>query len=79
MKAYQRYMTQIAILLGANVENATRELEHVVMFEKKLANVSRKHQKLAQFNFTNVTCQFIIRRHPFLRSTDTIHQPFIGK
>jgi membrane metallo-endopeptidase-like protein 1 len=40
LKAYQRYMTQTAILLGANAENAARELEHVVMFEKKLANVS---------------------------------------
>lgn len=35
-------MTQTAILLGANAESASRELEHVVMFEKKLANVSKK-------------------------------------
>lgn len=33
-------MTQTAILLGANAENAAKELEHVVMFEKKLADVS---------------------------------------
>lgn len=48
LKAYHRYMTQIAILLGASAENATQDLEHVVMFEKKLANVSRN---LRQFNF----------------------------
>ena len=40
LKAYHRYMTQTAILLGANAESAAKELEHVVMFEKKLANVS---------------------------------------
>jgi predicted metalloendopeptidase len=40
LKAYHRYMTQTAILLGANAENAAKELEHVVMFEKKLADVS---------------------------------------
>jgi len=42
LKAYHRYMTQTAILLGANAESAAKELEHVVMFEKKLANVSIK-------------------------------------
>ncbi|KAG5682753.1 hypothetical protein PVAND_012086 [Polypedilum vanderplanki] len=40
LKAYHRYMTQTAILLGANAENAAKELEHVVMFEKKLADAS---------------------------------------
>ncbi|KAL7027734.1 hypothetical protein ACKWTF_005562 [Chironomus riparius] len=40
LKAYHRYMTQTAILLGANAESAAKELEHVVMFEKKLANAS---------------------------------------
>lgn len=33
-------MTQTAILLGANKETASRELEDVVKFEMKLANVS---------------------------------------
>lgn len=42
LKAYHRYMTQTAILLGASAESAARDLEHVVMFEKKLANVSKK-------------------------------------
>lgn len=41
LKAYHRYMTQTAILLGAKAENAAKELERVVLFEKKLANVSR--------------------------------------
>jgi hypothetical protein len=34
-------MTQTAILLGANTENAAKELELVVKFEIKLANVSK--------------------------------------
>lgn len=41
LKAYHRYMTQTAILLGANTENASKELELVVKFEMKLANVSK--------------------------------------
>lgn len=41
LKAYHRYMTQTAILLGANSESASKELEHVVKFEMKLANVSK--------------------------------------
>lgn len=40
LKAYHRYMTQTAILLGANKDTASRELEDVVKFEMKLANVS---------------------------------------
>ena len=46
LKAYHRYMTQTAILLGANKETASRELEDVVKFEMKLANVS------SSFSFT---------------------------
>jgi neprilysin len=55
LKAYQRYMTQTAILLGANAENAARELEHVVMFEKKLANVSNKKKRnsISQLSHVN--------------------------
>lgn len=41
LKAYHRYMTQSAVLLGANSEIASKELEHVVKFEMKLANVSK--------------------------------------
>lgn len=41
LKAYHRYMTQSAVLLGASTENAHKELELVVKFEMKLANVSK--------------------------------------
>lgn len=39
LKAYHRYMTQTAVLLGANPETASSELKDVVKFEMKLANV----------------------------------------
>lgn len=38
--AYHKYMTQTAILLGANADVAGEELQEVVKFEMKLANVS---------------------------------------
>jgi len=42
LKAYHRYMTQTAVLLGAkDAESAHRELDDVVNFEIKLANVSK--------------------------------------
>lgn len=37
--AYHKYMTEIAILLGANSETAGTELQEVIKFEMKLANV----------------------------------------
>lgn len=37
--AYHKYMTEIAILLGANAETAGAELQEVIKFEMKLANV----------------------------------------
>lgn len=40
LKAYHRYMAQVAVLLGANATTAEDELEEVVQFEKRLANVS---------------------------------------
>lgn len=40
MDAYHKYMTQVAILLGANPETAAKELLDVIEFEKKLANAS---------------------------------------
>lgn len=46
-------MTQTAILLGANKETASRELEDVVKFEMKLANVRFFH-----FLFTEVYYKF---------------------
>lgn len=39
LRAYHRYMTQVAVLLGANPETASKELQEVVKFEMKLANV----------------------------------------
>lgn len=39
MEAYHRLMTRIALLLGANSTTASDELQKVVDFEKKLANV----------------------------------------
>lgn len=38
--AYHKYMTNVAILLGANVTTAGDELMKVLEFEKLLANVS---------------------------------------
>lgn len=40
MEAYHTYMTNVAVLLGANKATASRELKLVVELEKKLANVS---------------------------------------
>lgn len=40
LAAYHRYMTQIAVLLGADPEIATSDLQEVVNFEIRLANVS---------------------------------------
>ena len=40
MAAYHKYMTNIAVLLGANKTTAKEELQEVVDFERRLANVS---------------------------------------
>lgn len=40
LAAYHKYMTQTAILLGADPATAGQELESVLSFEVKLANVS---------------------------------------
>ncbi|XP_072385133.1 neprilysin-1-like [Diabrotica undecimpunctata] len=42
--AYHRYMTNIAILLGANKTTAGDELQKVIEFEKQLANASLPEQ-----------------------------------
>lgn len=39
LKAYHRYMTNVAILLGANPETASEEFNRVILLEKQLANV----------------------------------------
>jgi membrane metallo-endopeptidase-like protein 1 len=40
MAAYHKYMTNIAVLLGANKTTAKEELQEVVEFERRLANAS---------------------------------------
>jgi predicted metalloendopeptidase len=40
MKAYHRYMTEVAKLLGANASRAAEELQEVIRFERELASVS---------------------------------------
>lgn len=40
LMAYHRYMTQIAILLGADKATAATEMQDVIDFEVSLANVS---------------------------------------
>ncbi|KAK9717796.1 Peptidase family M13 [Popillia japonica] len=40
MQAYHKYMTHVAVLLGANKTTAAEELRQVVEFERKLANAS---------------------------------------
>ncbi|KAK9502137.1 hypothetical protein O3M35_012728 [Rhynocoris fuscipes] len=40
LAAYHKYMTEIAVLLGANGTTAAPELQEVIQFEKRLANVS---------------------------------------
>lgn len=42
MEAYHRLMTRIALLLGADSDTARDELQKVIDFEKKLANVRRQ-------------------------------------
>ncbi|XP_047352829.1 neprilysin-1-like isoform X1 [Vespa velutina] len=40
LDAYHRYMTNVAVLLGANRENAALEFNRVIALEKQLANAS---------------------------------------
>ncbi|XP_030759295.1 neprilysin-1-like isoform X2 [Sitophilus oryzae] len=44
MNAYHKYMTNIAVLLGANKTTAGTELQDIIEFEKKLAEVSLPEQ-----------------------------------
>ena len=39
--AYQKFATDIAVLLGAEKEQARQEMEEMIDFEISLANVSR--------------------------------------
>lgn len=40
VRAYLRYMVSISHILGADKETAIQDMEEVVQFETKLANVS---------------------------------------
>ncbi|XP_076300647.1 neprilysin-1 [Lasioglossum baleicum] len=40
LRAYHRYMTSVAVLLGANPKTAPQEFEQVILLEQQLANVS---------------------------------------
>jgi membrane metallo-endopeptidase-like protein 1 len=40
--AYHRYMTSVAVLLGADPKNASEEFEKVIALEKELASVRLK-------------------------------------
>jgi membrane metallo-endopeptidase-like protein 1 len=40
LRAYHRYMTEVAKLLGANASQAAEELQEVIRFERELASVS---------------------------------------
>lgn len=51
MEAYHKYMTQVAILLGANATLAKEDLRDVVEFERRLANVSENLYCI--FNFSH--------------------------
>lgn len=39
LKAYHNYMTNVAVLLGANPQTAAEEFDRVIILEKQLANV----------------------------------------
>jgi predicted metalloendopeptidase len=45
LKAYHRYMTEVAKLMGANASQAAEQLQEVIWFEKALANVSTDHNR----------------------------------
>ncbi|XP_024945616.1 neprilysin-1 isoform X2 [Cephus cinctus] len=40
LRAYHRYMTNVAVLLGADSRTAAQEFEHVILLEKELAHAS---------------------------------------
>lgn len=50
LKAYHIYMTNIAVLLGANKSTAGEELKAVVEFERRLANVCESKLNYASLN-----------------------------
>ena len=43
LHAYHRYMTNVAVLMGANRQTAVEEFNRVINLEKQLANVIIKY------------------------------------
>jgi len=44
IRAYHKYMVEVAQLLGAKPETASEELYKVLQFERRLANVSTNYR-----------------------------------
>jgi len=49
IKAYHKYMTEVAQLLGAKPETASEELSKVLHLERRLANVSSQNPTKSSF------------------------------
>ena len=47
LEAYHNYMTDVAVILGAQPEQAAKQLWDVIQFEKQLANVSHPSTALS--------------------------------
>lgn len=49
LKAYHSYMTNVAVLMGANPRSAAEEFDRVIVLEKQLANVRCVFMSVAIF------------------------------
>ena len=67
LRAYHKYMTQIAILLGADEKTAEAELEDVIKFEVRLANVGTFYKFDIEFKKKYDLCNVYI----FLKGNST--------
>lgn len=80
LKAYHKYMTKTAILLGANPETASKELENVLDFEVLLANATLpeadRHDTSAIYK--KITLKELQKQIPQLNWTDYL-QTTVGK
>lgn len=61
LKAYHRYMTSVAVLLGADPQTATKEFEKVIALEKQLANVRSAGGHCGGLTLAALTFQLILR------------------
>ena len=68
LEAYQKYMTDVAVLLGANRSYAEQELGKVVEFERNLSMVKKKIYFQVTLFFQSVTVTLFNR----LRSQKSI-------